>query len=136
MYVGSKRSDQLPACFGFCFTYPAKLHIMIHVISSAPSRSELRCFTVSQKHRPQYTHPHSRFHVTVYQPIGLLYFPSQPNRLLYFPCSGKAPYHNYPPMKILMMTLGRDPPTLDDCLEDGDNAKYSKPFKKIIEKYV
>ncbi|KAL5248128.1 hypothetical protein ACHWQZ_G017341 [Mnemiopsis leidyi] len=47
---------------------------------------------------------------------------------------GKAPYHNYPPMKILMMTLGRDPPTLDDCLEDGDNAKYSKPFKKIIEK--
>lgn len=47
---------------------------------------------------------------------------------------GHAPYYNYPPMKILMMTLGKDPPTLDDCLEDGDNAKYSKPFKKIVEK--
>ena len=71
-----------------------------------------------------------------YQPISLLHLPCQPISLLYFLCSGKAPYHNYPPMKILMMTLGRDPPTLDDCLEDGDNAKYSKPFKKIIEKYV
>lgn len=47
---------------------------------------------------------------------------------------GHAPYYNYPPMKILMMTLGKDPPTLDDCMEDGAATKYSKPFKKIIEK--
>jgi len=47
---------------------------------------------------------------------------------------GHAPYYNYPPMKILMMTLGKDPPTLDDCLADGDSSKYSKPFRKVIER--
>ena len=37
-------------------------------------------------------------------------------------------------VRNLMMTLGKDPPTLDDALEDAESSKYGKPFKKIIEK--
>ena len=33
-----------------------------------------------------------------------------------------------------MMTIGKEPPQLDDCFEDGENNKYSKQFKKIIER--
>lgn len=44
--------------------------------------------------------------------------------------SGHAPYARFPPMKVLMLTLQNDPPTLD---RDHSKHKYSKVFKEMID---
>ncbi|KAI8904735.1 kinase-like domain-containing protein [Gorgonomyces haynaldii] len=43
---------------------------------------------------------------------------------------GHAPYAKFPPMKVLMMTLQNDPPTLD---REKTKNKYSKTFKDMID---
>lgn len=46
---------------------------------------------------------------------------------------GYAPYAKYPPMKVLLMTIQKPPPSLDSYYEDeDDNTKWSRSFRDII----
>ncbi|KAF9895566.1 Serine/threonine-protein kinase OSR1, partial [Lobosporangium transversale] len=44
--------------------------------------------------------------------------------------TGHAPFAKYPPIKVLMLTLSNDPPTLD---RDSTKHRYSRLLKEMID---
>ncbi|RGB32500.1 kinase-like domain-containing protein, partial [Rhizophagus diaphanus] len=44
--------------------------------------------------------------------------------------TGNAPFAKYPPLKVIMVTLSKEPPTLD---RESTKHKYTKTFKDMID---
>lgn len=51
---------------------------------------------------------------------------------------GYAPYAKFPPMKVLILTIQEDPPTLDTYTDDDDEdltygEEYSRAFRNLVQ---
>lgn len=51
---------------------------------------------------------------------------------------GYAPYAKFPPMKVLILTIQEDPPSLDSYTDDDDDdltddEEYSKSFRNLVQ---
>lgn len=47
--------------------------------------------------------------------------------------NGHAPFAKFPPMKVLLMTLQNEPPTVDSTSsEGGKKSRYSSKFKEVV----
>eukprot|EP00457_Paulinella_chromatophora_P006609 gb/GEZN01006628.1/.p1 GENE.gb/GEZN01006628.1/~~gb/GEZN01006628.1/.p1 ORF type:complete len:407 (+),score=79.91 gb/GEZN01006628.1/:117-1337(+) len=49
---------------------------------------------------------------------------------------GKPPYHDYQPMKVLLTTLQKDPPTIDVYEKDPSRKNFSRAFRSMLEKVL
>ena len=47
--------------------------------------------------------------------------------------TGSAPFAKFPPIKVLLLTLQNDSPTLDRDGSSANGNKFSKGFKEMID---